>query len=112
MSRLPDVMFVVDPVQEITAITEARRMEIPIVSICDTNCDPDLIDYPMPGNDDAIRSVRLFCKLIADTIIEGREASKPKDQPAGVIDSSEQEINLTEEVDVSPAVAGIAPSGK
>ncbi len=112
MSRLPDVMFVVDPVQEITAITEARRMEIPIVSICDTNCDPDLIDYPMPGNDDAIRSVRLFCKLIADTIIEGREASKPKDQPAAVIDSSDQEIDLTEEVDAVALTAGVAPAGK
>jgi small subunit ribosomal protein S2 len=113
MSRLPDVMFVVDPVQEITAITEARRMEIPIVSICDTNCDPDLIDYPMPGNDDAIRSVRLFCKLIADTINEGREASKPKDQPAGVIDSSDQEINLTGRSGCGGIrKAGVAPAGK
>jgi ribosomal protein S2 len=59
----------------------------------------------MPGNDDAIRSVRLFCKLIADTINEGREASKPKDQPAGVIDSSDQEINLTEELEAGVPTA-------
>ena len=104
MTRLPDVLFVVDPVQEITAITEARRMEIPIVSICDTNCDPDLIDYPMPGNDDAIRSVRLFCKLIADTVIEAREASKAAiPLPVGDV-VPDVEIDLTV-ADLSAVVA-------
>jgi hypothetical protein len=104
MTRLPDAIFVVDPVQELTAVTEARRMEIPIVSICDTNCDPDLIDYPMPGNDDAIRSVRLFCKLIADTILEGKAASKAALQPAEADGQAEQEINLTDEAE--PAAQG------
>ncbi len=102
MERLPDAVFIVDPVQEITAVTESRRMEIPVVSICDTNCDPDLIDYPMPGNDDAIRSVRLFCKLVADSVIEGVESAKGKN-PAGVSEEAvEQEIPLT---DAAPAPA-------
>lgn len=109
MTRLPDALFVVDPVQELTAVTEARRMEIPIVSICDTNCDPDLIDYPMPGNDDAIRSVRLFCKLIADTIIEGRAASKAAVQPAEADVQADQEINLTDEAE---SVAQTAPAAR
>lgn len=108
MTRLPDALFVVDPVQELTAVTEARRMEIPIVSICDTNCDPDLIDYPMPGNDDAIRSVRLFCKLIADTIIEGKAASKAALQPAEADVSAEQEIILTDEADPAAQAAPAA----
>lgn len=77
MSDMPGCLFVVDPVQENTAILEARRMEVPVVAVCDTNCDPDLIDYPIPGNDDAIRSVKLFCTLIADAILEGKaEAEK------------------------------------
>lgn len=111
MSRLPDVLFVVDPVQEITAVTESRRMEIPVVSICDTNCDPDLIDYPMPGNDDAIRSVRLFCKLVADTILEGREASKPKDPLVSEDVVLEQEILLTDGVESGSLAAGTTPAG-
>ncbi|MBL8024356.1 MAG: 30S ribosomal protein S2 [Elusimicrobia bacterium] len=111
MTRLPDIMFVVDPVQEITAVTEARRMEIPVVSICDTNCDPDLIDYPMPGNDDAIRSVRLFCKLVADTILEGRAAAKPANQAEGVEASSDQEIDLTEQSETEPVEKTVAPAG-
>lgn len=95
MDRLPDALFIVDPVQEITAVTEARRIEIPIVSICDTNCDPDLIDWPMPGNDDAIRSVRLFCKLVADSVLEGRELAKQKSIGENASASTE-EIALTE----------------
>src|SRR5204863_9331353 len=77
MADLPGCLFVIDPVQETTAILEARRMEIPVVAVCDTNCDPDMIDYPVPGNDDAIRSVKLFCALMADAILEGKaEAAK------------------------------------
>ena len=77
MTELPACLFVIDPVQENTAILEARRMEVPVVAVCDTNCDPDLIDYPVPGNDDAIRSVKLFCALMADAILEGKaEAEK------------------------------------
>ena len=82
MENLPSAVFIIDPVQEMTAILESRRMEIPIVAVCDTNCDPDLIDYPVPGNDDAIRAVRFFCKLIADSVIEGRDAAKTAAQAA------------------------------
>ncbi len=72
MSSLPGLMFVVDSYEETTAVLEARKLEIPIVAVCDTNCDPDLVDYPIPGNDDAIRSVKLFCTVIADAVLEGK----------------------------------------
>lgn len=73
MKNLPAVIYVVDPHHEQIAIREARRLNIPIVAIVDTNCDPDMIDYPIPGNDDAIRSIRLITSSIADAIIEGKE---------------------------------------
>jgi len=74
LPRLPDVLFVVDPVEEELAVAEARRLRIPIVAICDTDCDPDLIDHPIPGNDDAARSIKLFCGLVADAVAEGAAA--------------------------------------
>ncbi len=76
MGGLPDVMFVIDSNKEEIAVKEANRLGIPIVSIVDTNCDPDLIDYVVPGNDDALRAIRLFLQKMADCIIEGREMSK------------------------------------
>lgn len=93
MDRLPGCLFIIDPVQEYTAILEARRMEIPIVAVCDTNCDPDLIDYPVPGNDDAIRSVKLFCSLMADAILEGKaEAEKAAQASAAAAEAAEQSV--------------------
>ena len=65
-------MFVIDPVKEHIAVKEARKLGIPVVAPLDTNCDPDLITYPIPGNDDAIRSIQLFCNEMAEAIIEGR----------------------------------------
>ncbi len=62
----------VDPRRERNAVLEARKMDIPIIAIVDTNCDPDEIDYPIPGNDDAIRAIRLFSALIADAVLEGK----------------------------------------
>ncbi|MBE3582944.1 MAG: 30S ribosomal protein S2 [Limnochordaceae bacterium] len=73
MRTLPDVVYVVDPRKEHIAVTEARKLHIPIVAIVDTNCDPDDVDYVIPGNDDAIRAVRLITSKIADAVIEGRE---------------------------------------
>lgn len=73
IEKLPDVVFIVDPKREEIAVKEARRLSIPIVAIVDTNCDPELIDYPIPGNDDAIRAVRLIVSKMADAIIEGKE---------------------------------------
>ena len=72
MKKLPDMMFVIDAVKEHIAIQEARNLGIPVVAPLDTNCDPDLIDYPIPGNDDAIRSIQLFCKEMAEAINEGK----------------------------------------
>lgn len=72
LKRLPDMMFVVDPVKEHIAVLEARKLGIKIVAPLDTNCDPDLIDWPIPGNDDAIRSIQLFCNEMAAAMIEGR----------------------------------------
>jgi small subunit ribosomal protein S2 len=71
MTRLPDAVFVIDPGKESIAVAEARRMDVPIVAIVDTDCDPNLIDYPVPGNDDAIRSVKLMCGKLADSVLEG-----------------------------------------
>jgi len=76
MGGLPDVIFVIDSNKEEIAVKEANRLGIPIVSIVDTNCDPDLIDYVVPGNDDALRAIRLFLQKMADCIIEGRDMAK------------------------------------
>lgn len=73
LKKAPDMLFVIDVVKEKIAVAEARRLGIPVVAPLDTNCDPDKVDYPVPGNDDAIRSIQLFCKEIAEAIIEGRE---------------------------------------
>jgi len=80
MGKLPQAMFVVDPHKEKIAVAEARKLGIPVIAIVDTNCDPDPIDFPIPGNDDAIRAIKLFAGSFADAIIEGRaawEARKP-----------------------------------
>lgn len=75
---LPDAIFVVDPSREEIAVLEARKLGIPIIAIVDTNCDPDLIDYIIPGNDDAIRAIKLFLSKIADAILEGKAAYAEK----------------------------------
>ena len=72
MEHLPAAVFIIDPRKEKIAVAEAQRLGIPIVAIVDTNCDPTGIDYPVPGNDDAIRAVRLITSRIADAVIEGR----------------------------------------
>jgi small subunit ribosomal protein S2 len=74
MKKLPDMMFVIDTVKEHIAVKEARRLGMKVIAPLDTNCDPDLVDFPIPGNDDAIRSVNLFCKEMADAAIEGKAA--------------------------------------
>lgn len=84
MGKLPDVMIVIDTNKEKIAVAEARKLNIPVVAIVDTNCDPDTVDYPVPGNDDAIRSIRLFTSTFADAILEGRAVweSRRKEGPA------------------------------
>jgi len=104
MSKLPDMMFVIDAVKENIAVKEARRMGMPVIAPLDTNCDPDLIDYPIPGNDDAIRSINLFCREIADAIIEGKaiyaeQNGEEVEETAGEANAVEAaaEANVSEE---------------
>jgi small subunit ribosomal protein S2 len=78
LRRVPDALFVVDPSREQIAVLEARRLGTPIIAIVDTNCDPDLIDYVIPGNDDAIRAIKLFLSKVADAILEGKAAYAEK----------------------------------
>jgi small subunit ribosomal protein S2 len=76
MEELPDALFVVDPKKEDIAVSEANKLGIPVIAIVDTNCDPELIDYPIPGNDDAIRAIRLFASRIADAYLAGSGGGK------------------------------------
>ncbi|MBF0451124.1 MAG: 30S ribosomal protein S2 [Candidatus Magnetomorum sp.] len=80
MKKEPGVIFIVDPKNEAIAVREAKKLKIPVVSVVDTNCDPDLIDYVIPGNDDAIRAIRLITSKIADACIQGREKFEEKQQ--------------------------------
>src|SRR5918911_227384 len=83
MNRLPDAVFIVDTRKEKIAVDEARKLKIPVIGIVDTNCDPDEVDYVIPGNDDALRAIRLFASRIADAIVSGRgirEAAQADDQ--------------------------------
>jgi small subunit ribosomal protein S2 len=72
MQRLPDAIFVIDTKKEYIAVTEANKLHLPVIAVVDTNCDPDVIDYVIPGNDDAIRSGNLMCRVMADAVNEGR----------------------------------------
>ena len=79
MPRMPGAIFIVDPRKERIAVQEAHALGIPIVAIVDTNCDPDEIDYPIPGNDDAIRAVKLISSKMAEAVIEGRQGEQMED---------------------------------
>lgn len=98
MKKLPGALFVVDPRKEKIAVTEAKKLGIPVVAIVDTNCDPDDIDYVIPGNDDAIRAVKLIASVIADAMIEGRQGSA--DQAA-----TEEKAEAEAEMDAEEAKA-------
>ena len=76
MKNLPDVAIIIDQKREMTALSECRKLGIPVVSILDTNCDPDLVDIPIPGNDDAVRSIKLILKSLTDSIINGKSQVK------------------------------------
>jgi len=80
MSSIPSAIFIIDPAAETIAVAEARRLNIPLIATADTNCDPDLVDYPIPANDDAIRSIRLITSIIADACAWG-EARRRDGQP-------------------------------
>ncbi|MDZ7581361.1 MAG: 30S ribosomal protein S2 [Deltaproteobacteria bacterium] len=90
MNQIPGALFVIDPKNEAIAVREGQRLNIPIVAIVDTNCDPDHIDYAIPGNDDAIRSIRLITSRIADACVEGRERLVEKRRAD--VDKAEEEV--------------------
>ncbi len=101
MKTAPDMIFVIDTVKENIAVLEARRLGIPVVAPLDTNCDPDVVDFPIPGNDDAIRSIQLFCREMREAINEGKEikaqdeAEPEVEVPAEV--SEEEKAEIVEE---------------
>ncbi|HEY1913826.1 MAG TPA: 30S ribosomal protein S2 [Vicinamibacterales bacterium] len=91
MSRLPDAVFVVDTKKEKIAVDEARKLKIPVIGIVDTNCDPDEVDFVIPGNDDALRSIRLFASRIADAVVSGRDVKQSVDADAGAADGRDDD---------------------
>ena len=100
MKEMPGVMFVVDPKKERIAILEARKLGIPVVGLVDTNCNPEDVDYPIPGNDDAIRAVKLIADVMANAVIEGRQGEDAE------ISSEDMNVSETEEVtDMEEVVA-------
>ena len=88
MKKLPGALFVVDPRKERIAVQEARILGIPIVAIVDTNCDPDEIDYVIPGNDDAIRAVKLIAGKLADAVLEGKQGEQIEDEAAPAVEAA------------------------
>ena len=84
-SKGPNAVFVIDTKKEHIAVTEANRLGIPVIAVVDTNCDPDVIDFVIPGNDDAIRSANLMSRIVADAVIEGQWLRQRKNARAGAI---------------------------
>lgn len=99
LKKAPDMIFVIDAAKEKIAVAEARRLGIPVVAPLDTNCDPDMVDYPIPGNDDAIRSIQLFCKEMAEAITEGRAIAGGEEPVSEVVEpvSEEEKQEVLEE---------------
>jgi small subunit ribosomal protein S2 len=99
MKKLPDALFVIDPKKEEIAVREANKLHIPVVAVVDTNCDPDVVDYKIPGNDDAIRAIRLFCAAMADAVLEGKalleEKAKADGGEAPVADEHPESVAMT-----------------
>ncbi len=92
MNGLPDMLFVVDSNKEAIAVEEARKLGIPVVAVVDTNCDPDKVDYVIPGNDDALRAIRLFTNKISDAVVEGRQLASEQDFAAEKIITDETPV--------------------
>lgn len=101
MKELPGALFVVDPKKERIAVAEARKLDIPVVAIVDTNCDPDAVDYVIPGNDDAIRAVKLICEAMSRAIIEGKEGEIVAEEVP--VEVSEEEFLASEPAEESVA---------
>lgn len=97
MQGLPDAIYVVDPKKEDIAVREARILHIPVVAIIDTNCDPDIIDYPIPGNDDAIRAVKLLTETMANAVLEAKQGEETEEVEATEEPAAEETETATEE---------------
>jgi small subunit ribosomal protein S2 len=112
MERLPGAVFVIDPKREELLVKEANRLKIPVVALTDTNCDPDMVDYVIPGNDDAIRSINLIARLTADAILEGRgeDITSPEERPMppAVEDALVAEDEATEPLSEAASEGGLA----
>jgi small subunit ribosomal protein S2 len=91
MTTLPAALFIVDPIKDRIAFLEAKRMDIPVIAIVDTNCDPAGIDYPIPANDDAVKAIKLICSKIADAIIKGKEEATSAEPAKVAITEKEEE---------------------
>ena len=111
MTRLPGAIFIVDPKNEAIAVREANRLGIPIVAIVDTNCDPDEIDYVIPGNDDAIRAIRLLTSRVADACQEGKELLAEKQQAAADKETEEPEEVTAASADLKPGERKVISDG-
>jgi small subunit ribosomal protein S2 len=92
MNKLPGMVFVIDPAKEHIAVDEARKLEIPVVGVTDTNCDPDMMDYVIPGNDDAIRAIKLFTGRIADACVIGTKVYKERAHTRGAKDEQDERV--------------------
>ncbi|HLV95280.1 MAG TPA: 30S ribosomal protein S2 [Candidatus Acidoferrales bacterium] len=123
MATLPDTMFVIDPNTELIAVREARRIGIPVVAIVDTNCDPDLVDWIIPGNDDALRAIRLFTSKISDAVLAGRQSFEqsqiaeeksaegaPGEEGVEYVDTSAYEVYEKQEGDFVEGEPGEEPA--
>jgi len=97
MESLPSAVFIVDPHKERNAVLEAKKLHIPVIAIVDTNCDPDDADYIIPGNDDAIRAIKLISSVIADAVIEGKQGEQTTEAPAEAAAAEEEKEEATEE---------------
>jgi len=110
MEKLPQVAFIIDPKREEIAVQECRKLGIPIVAVVDSNCDPDVIDYVIPGNDDAIRAIKLFASSVAEACLEGAAQNKDKDDEP--VPDKDEKPELEAEAAVAPAAepAAAAPA--
>ena len=109
MEEIPDVLFIVDPKKEYNAISEAKKLNIPVVGIVDTNCNPEVLDYPIPGNDDAIRSVKLITDAMANAIIEGNQGESFELAPEANEEAVEEAV---EQVTMEEVVANSEEKGE
>ena len=108
MGGIPDLMFVIDTNKDAIAIQEARKLNIPVIAILDTNCNPDGITFPIPGNDDAARAIQLYCDLMADSILDGLAAG----QAASGVDLGAAEAPIEPALAAEPAPAPAAPKAR